>query len=303
VPIPNYQTLMLPVLELTADGQVHTSTEAIEHVAHQFDVTPEERAVLLPSGRSPVLYNRTHWALTYLRHAELLKSEGRGKFRITERGLGVLEQKPAVIDRRFLSQYPGMQEFVHGVGSAGPSPSPAIEPAALNPEELLEATYAQLRQEVESDLLERLRRGSPLFFEKAVIDVLVGMGYGGSRLDAGQHLGKSGDEGLDGVINEDRLGLDKIYVQAKRYAGTVGRPEVQAFSGSLDGAHARKGVLITTSSFSPEARNFVAKIEKRIVLIDGSELVRHMVDHEIGVQQKGTFRLYRVDDDFFEGAE
>jgi restriction system protein len=302
MPIPAYQTLMLPVLEFASDTQTHTSLEAIEHVATQFAVTAEERAVLLPSGRGHLLYNRTHWALTYLRHAGLLQSEGRGKFRITERGLGVLKQNLKSIDRKFLAQFPGFDEHGTWVASAVPE---ALAPAqaSLSPDELLEATHAQLRQEVESDLLERLRQGNPTFFEKAVIDVLVGMGYGGSRIDAGQHLGKSGDEGVDGVINEDKLGLDKIYVQAKRHKDTVGRPEVQAFSGSLDGAHARKGVMITTSVFSPDARSFVAKIEKRIVLIDGAELVRHMVDHEIGVQQKAEFRVYRVDEDFFEGAE
>jgi len=303
VPIPGFQTLMLPVLTLAGDGHIHTSIEAIEHVASEFGVTAEERAVLLPSGRSPLLYNRTHWALTYLRHAELLQSEGRGKFRITERGLGVLMQKPKVIDRQFLAQFPGFDQ--HGGWTSTSAMPETLAPAesSLSPEELLEATYAQLRGEVEGDLLERLREGNPTFFEKAVIDVLVKMGYGGSRADAGQHLGKSGDEGLDGVINEDRLGLDKVYVQAKRYKDTVGRPEVQAFSGSLDGAHARKGVMITTSTFSPDARNFVAKIEKQIVLIDGIALVRHMVDNEIGVHRRAEFRLYRVDDDFFDGAE
>lgn len=294
---------MLPVLELAGDGQTHSSIEAIEHVVEQFGITAEERAVLLPSGRSPLVYNRTHWALTYLRHAELLQSEGRGKFRITERGLGVLKQKPKSIDRHFLAQFPGFDE--HGGWTTAISATETLAPAnaGLSPEELLEATHSQLRGEVEGDLLERLRKGSPTFFEKAVIDVLVKMGYGGSRSDAGQHLGKSGDEGLDGVINEDRLGLDKVYVQAKRYKDTVGRPEVQAFSGSLDGAHARKGVMISTSTFSPDARNFVAKIEKQIVLIDGAALVRHMVDNEIGVQRKAEFRLYRVDDDFFDDAE
>lgn len=303
MPIPPYQTIMLPVLEFASDGAIHSSLDAIEQVAKAFGVTEDERKQLLPSGRTPLLNNRTHWALTYLRHGGLLQSEGRGKFRITERGQVLLEQKPSAIDKALLSQFPGFNEFAYG-----PSTNPAVglqpevdaDSTVLNPEENLEAQYAQLRKGVENDLLERLRKGSPTFFEKAVIDVLVGMGYGGSRADAARHLGKSGDGGLDGVINEDTLGLDKIYVQAKLYAGTVGRPEVQAFSGSLDGVHARKGVMITTSTFSPEARSFVSKIEKRIVLIDGPELVGHMVEHEIGVHTKATYSLYGVDDSFFD---
>jgi len=303
VPIPGFQTLMLPVLKLAGDGHTHTSIEAIEQVATQFAITAEERAVMLPSGRSPLLYNRTHWALTYLRHAELLQSEGRGKFRITERGLGVLKQNPKTIDRHFLAQFPGFD--VHGGWTTVTSEMETLAPAqaSLSPEELLEATHAQLRGEVESELLERLRNGHPTFFEKAVLDVLVGMGYGGSRLDAAKHLGGTGDEGLDGVINEDRLGLDKVYVQAKRYKATVGRPDVQSFAGSLDGAHARKGIMITTSAFSPDARVFVGKIEKTIVLIDGPQLASYMVQYEIGVHRKAEYRLYRIDDDFFEPGE
>lgn len=299
MPIPQYQAIMLPVMELASDGQTHSSLEAIEHVASAFAITDEERQQLLPSGRTALLNNRTHWALTYLRHGGLLQSDGRGKFKITPRGQDVLAREPTVIDKAILSEYPGFDAFAFGP-SVSPQPSSGSAPAALNPEESLEATYLQIRRGVEKELLDRLLSGSPTFFEKAVIDVLVGMGYGGTRTNAAQHLGKSGDGGIDGVINEDRLGLDKIYVQAKRYAGTVGSPQVQAFAGSLDGVHARKGVMITTGSFSPEARAFVEKIEKRIVLIDGGQLVTHMVENEIGVQAKSSYRLYRVDDDFFD---
>jgi restriction system protein len=301
VPIPDYQTMMLPILRLAADGEVHGADEAIGHVAELFSVTPDERLELLPSGRTPLLNNRTHWALTHLRHARLLESAGRGKFRITERGREVLADDPQRIDRKFLSRYKEFQEFLGG-GARTAERKPATQDQ-LTPEERLEATYRDLRHEVEQDLLERLRTGSPLFFEKAVLAVLLGMGYGGSRADAAHHLGKPGDEGLDGVINEDKLGLDKIYVQAKRYAAPVDQEKVRGFAGSLDGAHARKGVLITTSTFAPAARDWVAKIDKAIVLIDGPELARHMVDHEIGVQRRGEFHLYRVDDDFFEAVD
>jgi restriction system protein len=301
MPIPAYQTIMLPLLELAGDDRTHTSLEAIEHIAGLYRVSAEERKQLLPSGTSPLLNNRTHWALTYLRHGGLLQSEGRGKFRITPRGLDVLKARPAAIDKALLSQFPGFNEFAYGPGAtSGKAPSPVSDSAGLNPEEALEATYREIRKGTESDLLERLRIGDPTFFEKAVLDVLVGMDYGGSRADAARHLGRSGDEGLDGVINEDELGLDKIFVQAKRYKRTVGREDVAAFAGSLDSAHARKGVMFTTSTFSPDAQAFVAKIEKRIVLIDGESLVRLMVDHGIGVQTKAVFRLYRVDDAFFD---
>ncbi len=303
MPIPGYQTLMLPILELAGDGTVHTSAEAIEHVAAKFDISPEERSQLLPSGRTPLLNNRTHWALTYLRHARMLDRAGHGRFQITDRGRQVLSHPPPQFDRAFLSQFAEVREFM-GVGVADAVISaPEASPTGVTPEEELESVHRALRAQVEQELLERLRSGSPLFFEKAVLAVLIGMGYGGSRASAAEHLGKPGDEGLDGVINEDALGLDKIYVQAKRYSSQVGQEQVRSFSGSLDGAHARKGVMITTSTFSPDAVRWVKSIEKQLVLIDGAQLTRFMVEHEVGVQRKAEFHLYRVDDDFFDPAE
>ncbi|MBF8290995.1 MAG: restriction endonuclease, partial [Chloroflexi bacterium] len=222
MPIPGYQLLMLPVLMIASDGEIHAADEAIEALASEFKVTAEERNEPLPSGRGLLFYNRVHWALTYLRQARLLESAGRAKFKITARGQDVLQSKPSVLDRKFLTQFAEFRAFIggaHKVGVvAGIDGSPPVESHdALSPEERLETTYRELRQEVEAELIDRLRTGSPLFFERAVLSVLLGMGYGGSRVDAARHLGKSGDEGLDGVINEDKLGLDKIYVQAKRY--------------------------------------------------------------------------------------
>jgi len=310
VPLPDYQTLMKPLLVFAADGQVHTGAEAVEHIAQLFNLTPSERAQLLPSGRTRVLNNRTHWALTYLRHAALLGSEGHGKFRITERGRILLKVDPARIDKSLLvSRYPEIIDFIGGSKSKAqpaPSPTPSEAPeveSKLSPEEQLEASYRILRSELEHALIAKLKAGSPEFFERAVLDVLISMGYGGSRAEAAQHVGKSGDGGIDGVINEDKLGLDKVYVQAKRWEGVVGRPIVQTFAGSLDSEHARKGILITTSSFSADARTYVRNLEKRIVLIDGDELGRHMVDYEVGVQRKGSFTVYRMDEDFFEDAD
>jgi restriction system protein len=307
VSIPGYQTFMLPLLQLSADGDIHTSTEAIENLAAAYSISPEERKQLLPSGRGQLFYNRVHWALTYLRHAGLLQAAGRARFQITERGRSVLREAPSSIDRHYLTRYP---EFLEFLGASPAADSTRTVPAAtadtadlLNPDERLEAVYRELRLDVERDLIERLQSGSPLFFERAVLAVLVGMNYGGSRADAAEHLGRPGDEGLDGVINEDRLGLDKIYVQAKRYTSPVGQDAVRGFAGSLDGAHARKGVFITTSTFAPTAREWVARIDKTIVLIDGPELARLMVDHEVGVQRKAEYRVYRIDDDFFETTD
>lgn len=306
--IPGYQIYLLPVLELARDGATHTTQEAIEAMAIRFGLSADERKQMLPSGRTRLFNNRVHWAVTYLKHALLIEAAGHGKFTVTDRGRELLKTQPKAIDRRFLlSRYPELRAFVgggsHGEPQSTPVPIAPTETGELSPEETLESIHSQLRTQTEMELLDRLRNGSPTFFEKAVLEVLVGMGYGGSRVDAAEHLGGTGDEGLDGLINEDRLGLDKIYVQAKRHRATVGRPDVQSFAGSLDGAHARKGIMITTSSFSPDARAFVSKIEKTLVLMDGSALAKYMVQYEIGVQRKAEYRLHRIDDDFFEPSE
>lgn len=300
MPIPGYQPMMMPILRLAADGQVHTSTEAIELIARTFAVTDDERAQLLPSGRTRLLNNRVHWALTYLRHARLIEQVGRGQFQVAERGRSVLADPPAILDRTFLSRFPEVLEFMGASGSRETLISGAVEVSPQSLEEVFENAYRDLREEVERDLLDRLLSGTPAFFEKACLAVLIGMGYGGSNATASQHLGRPGDEGLDGVISEDALGLEKIYVQAKRYLNPVSQEQVRSFAGSLDGAHARKGVMITTSTFSPEAMRWVERVEKQLVLIEGKQLARFMVDYGVGVQRKATFALYRVDEDFFE---
>ena len=236
MPIPDYQTLMLPILTFAADGLVHTGAETVEHVATQFTVTPDERKQLLPSGRTPLVNNRTHWALTYLRHAGLLESQGHGKYQITDRGRALLATKPQKIDKALLvAKYPEIIEFIGGSKAGLPTQAQTKEAESeLSPEEQLESSYGTLRAELEHAILERLKAASWGFFERAVLDLLVAMGYGGSRAEAAQHVGKTGDGGIDGVINEDKLGLDKVYVQAKRWEGVVGRPAVQGFAGSLE---------------------------------------------------------------------
>jgi restriction system protein len=304
--VPDYQTLMFPLLKFAEDGKVHTGLEAVGHVDWLYKLSSEDRALMLPSGRQRVLNNRTHWALTYLRHAGLLESAGHGKFAITDEGRKLLASKPAKIDKAYLvAHYPAVGEFVGASKPKNAGTTPHAEPAEtpLNPEEQLEASYLALRSEVELGLLQRLKSGSPEFFEKAVLEVLVAMGYGGSRAEAAVHLGRPGDGGVDGVINEDKLGLDKVCVQAKRWEGTVGMKTVREFVGSLANEHARKGILITTSTFVKEAFNYCSTIDQRLVLIDGADLVRHMVDHGVGVQVKQHFASYRIDEDFFEEAD
>lgn len=305
MPIPDFQSAMLPVLRLAQDGKDHTLREAEEAIAVEFKATEEERNELLPSGRQRRLHNRVGWAKTYLQKAGLLEPNGRGRFRITPRGREVLQSNPSRIDMKFLEQFPEYNAFTalrREAPEAEPS-APELPSATETPEEILDASYQTLRRRLADELLDRIKACDPKFFEKLVIDLLVTMGYGGSRSDAGQAVGKSGDEGIDGIIKEDRLGLDVVYIQAKRWNNTVGRPVVQAFAGSLEGQRARKGVLITTSDFSREAREYVRQIEKKIVLIDGGELAKLMIDHGVGVTEVATYTVKKLDLDYFGDEE
>ncbi|WP_228558484.1 restriction endonuclease [Myxococcus sp. AB056] len=292
---------MLPVLRLAQDGKDHTLREAVEAIAVEFKATEEERNELLPSGRQRRLHNRVGWAKTYLQKAGLVEANGRGRFRITSRGQEVLQRRPSRIDMKFLEQFPEYNAFAalrHDPAEAEPS-APELLSATETPEELLEESYQELRRRLADELLDRIKACDPKFFEKLVVDLLVTMGYGGSRKDAGLAVGQSGDEGIDGIIKEDRLGLDVVYIQAKRWSNTVGRPVVQAFAGSLEGQRARKGVLITTSDFSREARDYVKQIEKKIVLINGVELAKLMIDHGVGVTEVATYTVKKLDLDYF----
>ncbi len=297
--IPDYQSLMLPLLKLAQDGQDHSLSESIDTLALEFRLTGEERKELLSSGRQAKFDNRVGWARTYLKKAGLLESTGRAKFRITARGLEVLRHNPSRIDVRFLMQYPEFAEFQNRPSQSVIKHNGHDEESTQTPEELLEANYQNLRQDLAQELLERIMSCSSQFFETLVVDLLVAMGYGGSRKDAGQAVGQSGDDGIDGIIKEDKLGLDIVYIQAKRWEGTVGRQVVQAFAGSLEGQRARKGVLITTSQFSQGAKDYVNRIEKKIVLIDGEQLAQLMIDHGIGVTQITSYVVSRVDLDYF----
>jgi len=296
--VPTFQDIMLPLLQFASDGKEHTLEEAIETLATKMEVKEEDRKELLPSGNQYRFDNRVGWARTYLKKAGLLESLTRGKFRITPRGLDTLKQNPSRVDRKFLQQFTEFREFQSASRVADITEDENNQPNQT-PEEVLETSYQSLRQALAQDLLERIKKCSPRFFERLVVDLLVAMGYGGSRKDAGQAIGQSGDGGIDGIIKEDRLGLDAVFIQAKRWDTTIGRPMVQAFAGSLEGQRARKGVLITTSQFSQDAKDYVTRIEKRIVLIDGEQLAQLMIDHGIGVTEIATYAVKKIDLDYF----
>ena len=297
--IPDFEKIMLPLLRFIADGQEHTLREAIDGLASEFGLSAEEREALLPSGKQATFDNRVGWARTYMKKAGLVESTGRGRFRVTDRGQKVLVSSPSAIDVDFLMQFPEFAAFRRTPVRTALK-DPATQAPVQTPEEVLENSYLTLREELALELLDRIRACSPRFFERLVLDLLVAMGYGGSRRDAVEAVGGSGDQGIDGVIKEDKLGLDVVYVQAKRWDGNVGRPVVQAFAGSLEGQRARKGILITTSQFTPEARDYVGRIEKKIVLIDGLMLAELMIDHGVGVAELATYVVKRIDTDYFE---
>lgn len=309
MPIPDYQTLMLPVLRAVADGQEHRFRNVVETIADECQLTDEERNTLIPSGTAPLFDNRVGWARTYLKQAGVIESKKRGYFNITTRGKALLAQSPARIDNSTLDQYPEFVAFrqkktneVQATAApVSPPDMPIPEVAESTPEESFAQAYQRLRINLETELLDQVKSSTPSFFERLVIDLLVAMGYGGSRQDAGSVIGRSGDGGIDGTIKEDKLGLDVIYVQAKRWEDTVGRPEIQKFAGALQGQRANKGVFITTSTFSREAKEYAGVIASKIILVDGEQLVKLMVDHNVGVSTVSTCDIKKIDSDYFEG--
>lgn len=296
--IPNFQMLTLPLLQFSSDGQEHSMTQAREALAEQFQLSKQERLELLPSGRQAVFANRVAWAKVYLQRAALLDSPRRGHFQITERGRTVLGNPPDRITVKYLERFPEFIEF-RSLTKKEASESSVADMEGETPEERLESAYQRLRGEMAAELLQRVKACSPQFFERLVVEVLLKMGYGGSRREAGSAIGRAGDEGIDGIINEDRLGLDVIYLQAKKWEGTVGRPEVQKFVGALHGKRARKGILLTTGSFSAEAEQYVAAIDPKVVLIAGEQLAQIMIDFNVGVSPNVSYEIKRIDNDYF----
>ncbi|MEA5575072.1 restriction endonuclease [Anabaena sp. UHCC 0451] len=301
--IPDFQSIMLPLLQYASDGKEHSLREAITYLADIFNLSDEEKKELLPSGQQAVFDNRVGWTRTHLKKAGLLQDPKRGFFQITERGKEILSQNPTEINLKFLNQFPEFIEFKTSRKDNDKSESEIIEIPEISettPQESIEFGYQKIRKELELELLNRVKSCSPDFFERLVVDLLVKMGYGGSRRDAGRAIGKGGDGGIDGIIKEDKLGLDIVYIQAKRWDNTVvGRPEIQKFVGALHGQRARKGVFITTSKFSQDAREYVSIIDSKIVLIDGQELAQVMIDNHVGVSTVSIYEIKKIDSDYF----
>jgi restriction system protein len=293
---------MLPLLKLAADGQEYYLRDIIEKLADEFSLTEEERKELLPSGQQSVFANRVWWARTYLKQAGLLEVTKRGYIKITERGKQVLSQNPKHINIKFLEQFPEFLEFRQRRMNKKEE-KPKDEALSLEtPDEILEYAYQKIRDELAKEILNEIKNCSPSFFEKLVVDLLVKMGYGGTRKDAAAKVtGKPKDGGVDGTIKEDPLGLDEIYIQAKRWEGVVGRPEIQQFAGMLDGKKTKKGIFITTSYFSKEAKEFANNIssDKTIILIDGETLAQLMIDYNIGVVPVRKYEIKKIDRDYF----
>jgi len=304
--IPDFQTLMLPVLRFAGDGEEHTLPEMTAAMADEFGLTKEEREQRISSGTQTLIKNRVAWAQTYLRKAKLLEFPRRGVFLISKRGRKTLRENPEKVDLNYLLQFP---EFVAWRTKQKPktveaSATPTEEEKDLEtktPDEVMRAAYQAIRSSLALDLLETVKESSPVFFERLVVDLLVKMGYGGTRQETSDAVTRqSGDEGIDGMINEDPLGLGVVYVQAKRWKDqTVGSPEIQKFVGALAGKQAKRGVFITTSDFSQQARAYAEKVESRIVLINGEELAELMIDYDVGVSLADSFQLKKIDNDYF----
>lgn len=299
--IPDFQSLMLPLLKLAADGNELSIRESVESLAKQFNLSDEERRELLPSGQQGRFDNRVHWARSFLKQAQLFENTRRGHFRITQRGRQLLSEAPSVVNMKLLERYPEFVEFRGRRREEGREDSASTPPSddIQTPEELLEQSHKSLTEALAAEVLQRVKDCSPTFFERLVVELLVKMGYGGSQQEAGKAVGRSGDEGIDGIINEDRLGLDAIYIQAKKWESPVGRPEIMKFVGALQGKRAHKGVFITTSSFTREAQDYTSNISDKVVLVDGRALALLMIENDVGVSSIKAFEVKRIDSDYF----
>ena len=300
--IPDFQTIMLPLLEVARDGQEHYIHDAADKLSLNFKLTEEEKTKLLPSGQQPRFFNRVSWARTYLKKAGLIEYPKRGYFKITSRGEDILNSRPSRIDMKFLKQFPEYIEFKQTTRKNGGEEETEDIENELTPEEALEEAYQKIRDDLSTELLGYVVNSTPGFFEKLVVELLVSMGYGGSRREAARAVGQSGDEGIDGIIDEDRLGLDTIYIQAKKWKGdtSIGRPEIQKFVGALQGQRAKKGIFITTSHFTKTAKEYVKNIDTKVVLIDGARLTELMIDYGVGVAHSTTYEIKSLDTDYFE---
>ncbi len=302
--IPKYNQFMRPILDLLSDCQVHTRKTLYQNLAQLAKLTDEDMQQWLSSGRQLVYVNRISWALTYLKKANLIESPGRAAFQITDEGQMVLQENPEFIDANYLKRFAAFNDFNQQSLVAASSTEIVDNHLDETPQDLMDRSYQTLTDTLADELLSEILNQTSDFFEKLVVDLLVSMGYGGSKSENSQVLGKTGDEGIDGIIKEDKLGFDKIYIQAKRWdkSNVVGRPEIQKFVGALTGQGATKGAFITTASFSKDARNFTNKANQfKIVLIDGRDLAQLMIEHNLGVTIENTYYIKRVDTDYFNG--
>jgi restriction system protein len=298
--VPDFQSFFKPLLDVAGDGEEHSLKEARAKIAADFDLSEEDLDELLPSGTQRKFDNRVAWAKSYFVQAKVLESPKRAHFRITDRGRQLLSEGHERIDVKILNQFPEFVEFHSPSKQNKTTPKPTSEESTSEtPEEILQKAYQSIRNDLAGEIVERIKSNTPSFFEKLVVDLMVAMGYGGSRVDAGKSVGQSGDEGIDGIIKEDRLGLDVIYLQAKRWEGTVGRPEIQKFVGALHGKRAKKGVFITTGKFSEEAREYVRSIDPKVILLDGKDLAQYMIDFDLGTSKSVTYEIKKIDSDYF----
>lgn len=301
--IPDFQSIMLHLLKLYSTGREYSTKDTIDSLAQHFNLTEEELTILLPSRTQLVFNNRVHWAIAHLKMAALLESTRRAHYKITNSGMSLLETQPEIVNLKLLKTIPEYIEHAKSFKKEKTDLSEETEIYSdndnLTPEESLEYSFQKINKSLAQELLTKVKGMSATFFEKLVIELLVKMGYGGSMKDAGRAIGKSGDEGIDGIIKEDKLGLDIIYVQAKRWEGVVGRPELQKFVGALAGQGAKKGIFITTSYFSKEAIEYTPKNETKIVLIDGEQLSKFMIDFDLAVSTVSNYQIKKIDLDYF----
>ncbi len=295
--IPDFQAIMLPLLKAFHDGKERTSKELREEMVSHFNISEDEQNEKIPSGKQPLCYNRIAWALAYLKMADLISSPLRAVYAITEEGKKVLQNPPDKITIAFLKQFDSFSK------NRNPEKDTELDDnnqiVEKTPDELIEIAYKQIKNELSSQLLNQIRDCSPYFFEKLVLDLLIKMGYGGSEMANGEVTPKGSDEGIDGIIKEDKLGLDKIYIQAKKWENCVGRPDIQKFVGALQGKRAKKGIFITMSTFSREALEYADNLDVSVILIDGKRLANYMIENELGVSLKQSYKIYNVDTDYF----
>ena len=310
MPVPEFNEIKLPALEFFLDGQPHHITEVYKALAKHFNLSDADLSQLLPSGTQSRWHNRASWACYDLYRAGLFNRLKRGTYQITEDGRKVAAEKPPAIDREYLMRFPQFAQFVESKGKTksdrrdGETNATAgLVTSSQTPEEQIETAFTELRETLVADLLARIATTDPFRFEQVVLDLLLAMGYGGSRKEAAAVTQRTGDEGIDGLINEDRLGLDVIYVQAKRWKSNIGRPEIQSFVGALAGKKAGKGVFITTSAFHDNAIDYAAGLHQKVILIDGRRLAELMIEHNIGVAEEHAYRVKKIDSDYFDENE